>query len=62
MGWLHGVTVYIEGACAISNFEVIEIVDDSNPYPVWFGIDWAVYMNEVINLDLVEGVRYTNPV
>jgi len=29
---------------------VIEIVDDSNPYPVLLGIDWATDMNGVINL------------
>jgi len=32
MGHLHEMTVDIEGAQAIANFEVIEIVDDSNPY------------------------------
>jgi len=29
---------------------VIEIVDDSNPYLVLLGIDWATDMNGVINL------------
>ena len=29
---------------------MIEIVDDSNPYPVQLGIDWATNMNGVINL------------
>jgi hypothetical protein len=33
MGRLHGVTVDIEGASALADFEVIEIVDDNNPYP-----------------------------
>jgi len=50
MGWLHGVTVYIEGARIVANFEVIEIVDDSNPYPVLLRIDWAFEMNTIINL------------
>jgi len=35
---------------ALANFEVIEIVDDNNPYPTLLGIDWAVDMNGVINL------------
>lgn len=35
---------------ALADFEVIEIVDDSNPYPVLLGIDWATDMNGVINL------------
>ena len=40
----------IKGASALANFEVIEIVDDNNPYPALLGIDWATYMNGVINL------------
>ena len=31
MGRLYGVTVDIEGANVVADFEVIEIVDDSNP-------------------------------
>ena len=50
MGRFHGVTVDIEGASAQVDFEVIEIVDDSNPYPTLLGIDGATDMNGVINL------------
>ena len=50
MGRLQGVTVDIEGASALADFEVIEIVDDNNPYPMLLGIDWATDMNGVINL------------
>lgn len=50
MGRLYGVTLYIEGASALDDFEVIEIVDDSNPYPALFGIDWAFDMDMIINL------------
>jgi len=50
MGSLQGVTVDIEGASTQMNFEVIEIVDDNNPYPTLLGIDWATSMNGVINL------------
>lgn len=50
MGRLYGVTVDIEGASALADFEVIEIVDDNNPYPVLHGIDWAFDMDAVINL------------
>jgi len=32
------------------DFEVLEIVDDNNPYPPLLGIDWATDMNGVINL------------
>ena len=48
IGWLQAVTIDIEGASALADFEVIEIVDDSNP--VVLGIDWATDMNGVINL------------
>ena len=51
MGRLQGVTVDIEGASALADFEVIKIVDDSNPYPTSLGIDWATGMNGVINLN-----------
>jgi len=34
----------------VADFEVIEIVDDSNPYLVLLRIDWAFIMNEIINL------------
>jgi len=50
MGWLQGATVDIEGASMLAEFEVIEIVDDNNPYPTLLGIDWATDMNGVINL------------
>ena len=50
MGRLHGVTVDIEGASTQIDFEVIKIVDDSNPYPTLLGIDWATNMNGFINL------------
>lgn len=50
MGLLQGVTVDIECASALANFEVIEIMGDSNPYPTLHGIDWATDMNGVINI------------
>lgn len=50
MGRSHGVIVDIGGVSMLADFEVIEIVDDSNPYPTLLGIDKAIYMNGVINL------------
>jgi len=44
------VTVDIEGTCALADFEVIEIVDDRNPYPALLGIDCVTNMNREINL------------
>ena len=40
----------IEGVSTQIDFKVIEIVDDTNPYPALLEIDWAMYMNGVINL------------
>lgn len=50
MGRLQGITVDIEGVSMLADFEVIEIVDDNNPYPTLLGINWATNMNGVINL------------
>jgi len=50
MGRLQGIMVDIEGTSALADFEVIEIVDDSNPYPTLLGIDWATDMNRIIIL------------
>ena len=50
MGRFQGVTVDIEGVSAQVDFEAIDFVDDSNPYPMLLGIDWATDMNAVINL------------
>jgi len=47
---LQGVIVDIEGMSELVDFEVIEILDDRNPYHALLGIDWATNMNGVINL------------
>ena len=40
----------IDRVSVLVDFEVIEIVDEINPYPGLLGIDWANDMNGVINL------------
>ena len=50
MGRLQGITVDIDGASTRTDFEVIEIMDESTPYPALLGIYWATDMNGVINL------------
>lgn len=50
MGRLQGVTVDLDGASTCTDFEVIELMDESTLYPALLGIDWATNMNEVINL------------
>lgn len=50
MECLYAVTVDIEGSSTMVDFKVIEIVDDSNPYPALLGIHWAFDMEMIINL------------
>lgn len=50
MGQLHGIMVDIEGESLVTDFKVIDIVEDDNPYLALFGIGWAIAMNGVINL------------
>jgi hypothetical protein len=42
--------VDIDGVRTFENFEVIEIVDDSCPYPVLLGIDWDFNNSTVVDL------------
>jgi hypothetical protein len=42
--------VDIDGVRAFVDFEVIEIVDDSCPYPALLGIDWGFNNSTVIDL------------
>jgi hypothetical protein len=42
-GRLMGVLVNIDGVCSVENFEVIEIVDGSQPYPSLIGLEWEFY-------------------
>jgi hypothetical protein len=49
-GQLEHVPVDIDGVRTFAYFEVIEIVDDSCPYPVLLGIDWAFNNSTVVDL------------
>ena len=50
LGWFPNVPVDIDGICTVADFEVIEIIDDSNPYPALLGIEWELDNDAVINL------------
>ena len=50
LGRFPNVLVDIDGVCTVADFEVIEIIDDSNPYPALLGIEWAMANAAVINL------------
>ena len=43
------VPVNIDGLRTFVDFEVINIVDDTNPYPMLLGIDWAIDNHTIIN-------------
>jgi hypothetical protein len=47
---LKGVIVDLDGVCTKADFEVIEIVDDTTPYPALLGLDWAFENQAIINL------------
>ena len=50
LGRFPNVPVDIDGVYIVAYFEVIEIIDDSNPYPSLLGIEWALDNDAVINL------------
>ena len=50
LGRFSNVPVDIDGVNTLADFEVIEIIDDNNPYPVLLGIEWALENHAVINL------------
>ena len=50
MGRLSNVPVDIDNVRSLADFEVIEIIDDSRPYPTLLGIEWAFDNLAVINL------------
>ena len=50
LGRFPNVPVDIDGICTVADFEVIEIIDNNNPYPALLGIEWAMANAAVINL------------
>ena len=50
LGRFPNVLVDIDGVCTVADFEVIEIIDDRNPYPDLLGIEWEMENAVVINL------------
>ena len=49
IGRLTQVQVDIEGSHTFADFKVINIGDDTNPYLVLIGIDWAIGNQTIIN-------------
>ena len=50
VGRLKGVTVDLDGVHTKSDFEVIEIVDDTTTYPTLLVLDWEFDNQAIINL------------
>jgi hypothetical protein len=50
IGRLTGVTVNIDGVPSVADFEVIEIMDDNEPYTTLMGLEWAFDNQVIINL------------
>ena len=44
------IMVDITGVKVRAEFEVIQIVEDADPYPALLGLDWAIDMGEINNL------------
>ena len=50
LGILSKMMVDIAGVKVYSDFEVIQILEDADPYPTLLGLDWAIDMGGIINL------------
>ena len=50
LGRLSKIVVDIAGVKVQADFEVIQIVEDADPYPALLGLDWVIYMGGIINL------------
>ena len=58
MGRLIGVSVNIDVVQSVVDFEMIEIVDGSTPYPTLLGLDWALDNYTIIDLNKRQMVFY----
>ena len=53
LGRLSKIMVGIARVKVWANFEVIQILEDADPYPVILGLDWAIDMGGIINLNKI---------
>ena len=49
IGRLKGVTIDLDGVRTMADFEVIERVYGTTPYPTLLGLDWAFDNHAIIN-------------
>jgi hypothetical protein len=50
IGRLKGIPLDLDGVHTMENFEVIDIVHNTSPYPTLLGLDWAFDNQAIINL------------
>ena len=50
LGRLSGIIIGTDGVCTTTIFEMIQILDDSNPYPTLLGLNWEIDSMAIINL------------
>jgi hypothetical protein len=50
IGRLKGIPLDLDGVCTMEYFEVIDIVDNTTPYPALLGLDWAFENQAIIKL------------
>lgn len=50
IGRLNGILVDLDGVRTMAEFEVIDIVDNTLPYPTLLGLDWDFDSHAIINL------------
>ena len=52
MGRLKNIVVDLDDVCTTTDFDVMDMVDDSKPFPSLLGIDWAFGNQDIINLKI----------
>ena len=60
LGGLLGITIDIDGVLTATDFKVIEIVDDSNPYTALLGLDWEFSNMDINNLKKIQMIFERN--
>ena len=51
IGRLKGIQVDIDGVCTMAEFEVIDIVYNTSPYPSLLGMDWDFDNQDIKNFE-----------
>jgi hypothetical protein len=52
IGIFKGISIDINGVCTMEYFQLIDIVDNTTPYPTLLGLDWDFDNQDIINLKI----------